>query len=88
MVFAIVAALALSARPGHAQSVAAPFAAMESYLAAAAVVILLALLYLVHGLLHLCGHDDHAPRDRKRMRAQERHYLEAMGVKLKGGADW
>jgi probable rRNA maturation factor len=46
------------------------------------------LLYLVHGLLHLCGHDDHAPKDRKRMRAQERHYLEAMGVRLKGGADW
>ena len=46
------------------------------------------LLYLVHGLLHLCGHDDHAPKDRKRMRERERHYLKAMGVQLKGGEDW
>lgn len=46
------------------------------------------LLYLVHGLLHLCGYDDHAPRDRKQMRARERHYLEKMGVKLLGGAEW
>ncbi len=49
MVFAIVAAPALSARPAHAQSAAVPFVAVESYLAAAAIVILLALLYLVHG---------------------------------------
>ena len=28
-------------------------------------------LYLVHGALHLCGFDDHAPRDRVRMRRAE-----------------
>jgi probable rRNA maturation factor len=32
-------------------------------------------LYLVHGLLHLAGYDDHAPRDRARMRAAERRAL-------------
>ena len=29
-------------------------------------------LYVVHGCLHLCGHDDRAPRERARMRAAER----------------
>ncbi len=29
------------------------------------------LLYVVHGLLHLAGYDDHAPADIKRMRAME-----------------
>ncbi|MBK7875806.1 MAG: rRNA maturation RNase YbeY [Planctomycetes bacterium] len=36
-------------------------------------------LYLVHGALHLCGHDDHAPRARTRMRAAERAVLAALG---------
>lgn len=33
------------------------------------------LLYVVHGALHLCGHDDHAPRERARMRRAERVVL-------------
>lgn len=33
------------------------------------------LLYVVHGALHLCGFDDHAPRERARMRAAERAVL-------------
>ena len=38
------------------------------------------LLYVVHGVLHLLGFDDHAPGDRKRMRAAERRALRAAGV--------
>ena len=37
------------------------------------------LLYVVHGVLHLCGHDDHEPHDRARMRAAERAVLEQLG---------
>src|SRR5262245_30495306 len=37
-------------------------------------------LYVVHGLLHLCGYDDHAERDALRMRERERHYLQALGL--------
>lgn len=33
-------------------------------------------LLLVHGLLHLRGYDDHAPRDAGLMRARERRVLE------------
>lgn len=33
------------------------------------------LLYVVHGALHLCGHDDHEPRERARMRRAERSVL-------------
>ena len=33
------------------------------------------LLYVVHGVLHLCGYDDHDPGDRRRMRAAERKVL-------------
>ncbi len=36
-------------------------------------------LYVVHGCLHLCGHDDTAPRARARMRATERRVLAALG---------
>ena len=32
-------------------------------------------LYIVHGILHLHGHDDRTPRKRKRMRAAERCLL-------------
>ena len=32
-------------------------------------------LYVIHGLLHLCGYDDKSPRAETRMRARERHYL-------------
>lgn len=32
-------------------------------------------LYVIHGLLHLCGYDDHDPQDAAQMRQRERHYL-------------
>ena len=37
-------------------------------------------LYVVHGLLHLCGFDDHAEKNAARMRERERHYLQALGL--------
>jgi probable rRNA maturation factor len=37
-------------------------------------------LYVIHGLLHLCGHDDHDPADAARMRERERHYLQQLGL--------
>ena len=37
-------------------------------------------LYVIHGLLHLCGHDDHDPKDAAAMRARERHYLAQFGL--------
>lgn len=36
-------------------------------------------LYLVHGTLHLCGHEDHAPDERARMRAAETQVLAELG---------
>jgi probable rRNA maturation factor len=36
-------------------------------------------LYVIHGLLHLCGHDDKAPAAAAAMRQRERHYLRALG---------
>lgn len=36
-------------------------------------------LYLVHGTLHLCGHDDHEERERARMRAAEAAVLAELG---------
>lgn len=36
-------------------------------------------LYLVHGTLHLCGHDDVEPEDRARMRAAETRVLARLG---------
>lgn len=36
-------------------------------------------LYLVHGTLHLCGHDDHEDEDRAAMRAAERAVLAGLG---------
>ncbi len=38
------------------------------------------LLYVVHGVLHLLGFDDHAPADQKKMRAAERKSLRAAGI--------
>lgn len=32
-------------------------------------------LYVIHGLLHLCGHDDRDERSAAQMRERERHYL-------------
>ena len=37
-------------------------------------------LYVIHGLLHLCGHDDHGPDAAAAMRAKERHYLALLGL--------
>jgi probable rRNA maturation factor len=39
-------------------------------------------LYLVHGLLHLCGYDDHAPSSRAAMRRREAQLLASAGVHL------
>ena len=36
--------------------------------------------YVVHGLLHLAGHDDHTAADRRRMRARERLLMQAAGL--------
>ncbi len=36
-------------------------------------------LYVVHGCLHLCGHDDRRPRPRARMRVAERAVLTRLG---------
>src|SRR6516164_3024777 len=32
-------------------------------------------LYVIHGLLHLCGYDDHDEAGAAQMRERERHYL-------------
>lgn len=40
-------------------------------------------LYLVHGCLHLCGHDDREPRARARMRAAERAVLARLGLEAR-----
>jgi probable rRNA maturation factor len=37
-------------------------------------------LYVIHGLLHLCGHDDKAAAAEKEMRLRETHYLKQMGL--------
>jgi probable rRNA maturation factor len=37
-------------------------------------------LYVVHGVLHLEGHDDHAAAARERMRRAERERLAALGL--------
>ena len=38
------------------------------------------LLYVIHGCLHLVGHDDHAPGDQAKMRAEESRYLAHFGL--------
>jgi probable rRNA maturation factor len=38
------------------------------------------LLYVVHGALHLTGHDDRTVEDQRRMRERERHYLSCWGL--------
>jgi probable rRNA maturation factor len=38
------------------------------------------LLYVIHGALHLAGHDDQDDESRAIMRQRERHYLLACGV--------
>jgi probable rRNA maturation factor len=37
-------------------------------------------LYVIHGLLHLCGYDDHDDADRRVMRQHERHYLSLLSL--------
>ena len=37
-------------------------------------------LYVIHGILHLCGYDDHRSADRRKMRARERLYLRQLGL--------
>jgi probable rRNA maturation factor len=37
-------------------------------------------LYVIHGLLHLCGHDDHDDAAAAAMRQRERHYLHQLGL--------
>src|SRR5262245_4956323 len=37
-------------------------------------------LYVIHGLLHLCGHDDQTDRGATEMRQRERHYLKQLGL--------
>ena len=37
-------------------------------------------LYVIHGLLHLCGYGDKSPQDEKAMRQRERHYLRQLGL--------
>ncbi len=37
-------------------------------------------LYVIHGLLHLCGYDDKAAKYAKEMRSRERHDLQALGL--------
>lgn len=37
-------------------------------------------LYVIHGLLHLCGYDDKSPNHEKEMRRRERHHLAKLGL--------
>jgi probable rRNA maturation factor len=38
------------------------------------------LLYVIHGTLHLVGHNDTSPSDRAAMRGEERRYLVQFGL--------
>ena len=38
-------------------------------------------LYIVHGLLHLCGYDDHRSQDARRMHRRTKKYLLEAGFK-------
>jgi probable rRNA maturation factor len=37
-------------------------------------------LYVIHGLLHLVGHDDQTEAGARKMRERERHYLAALNL--------
>ena len=41
------------------------------------------MLYVVHGLLHLTGYDDHSAHDAARMRARQEELLESFGRKYR-----
>jgi probable rRNA maturation factor len=43
------------------------------------------LLYIIHGTLHLVGHDDATDQQRATMRAQERRYLAQLGAQPRDG---
>ena len=38
------------------------------------------LLYVIHGCLHLCGHDDTTDAATAKMRERERHYLQLLNL--------
>ena len=42
-------------------------------------------LYVIHGLLHLCGYDDKMEAAAREMRQRERHYLAEQGLPDIGG---
>jgi probable rRNA maturation factor len=42
-------------------------------------------LYVIHGLLHLCGYDDKKAADRQRMREGEAHYLHLLELGARAG---
>jgi probable rRNA maturation factor len=37
-------------------------------------------LYVIHGLLHLCGYDDKSPADAKKMREREQYHLRLLNL--------
>lgn len=37
-------------------------------------------LYVIHGLLHLCGREDRAEEEARAMRGRERYYLQTLGL--------
>ena len=36
------------------------------------------ILYVIHGILHLCGYDDHTPKDIERMRQKEQQIMDLL----------
>lgn len=44
-------------------------------------------LYVIHGLLHLCGYDDTTPAARRQMQRRQRYYLRQLGLQLRRTAD-
>jgi len=38
--------------------------------------------YIVHGVLHLCGHDDHETTARRRMKREENRLVRALGARF------
>ena len=43
-------------------------------------------LYVVHGLLHLCGYDDRSEGDRRQMRQREKSHLKKLGIPANYGS--
>jgi len=44
-------------------------------------------LYMIHGILHLLGFDDHSPADIKRMRHKEKELMEHLKNRIKNVID-